>query len=59
MLTACHFACTSPLSAMEVKHLESLGTGPSGDANEDREVPLTMHARTHTKQHLSVNKRVE
>lgn len=42
---------------MEVKHLESLGTGPSGDANEDREVPLTMHAHTHTKQHLSVNKR--
>lgn len=24
----------SPLSAAEVKHLESLGTGPTGDANE-------------------------
>ena len=46
--------CTS---VMAVKHLETLGTGTSGDANEDREVPLTMHAHTHIKQHLSVNKR--
>lgn len=45
---------TGPLSAPEVKHLQSLGTRPSGDANEDREAPLTMHVHT---QHLSVNKR--
>lgn len=38
----------SPLPAMEVKHLESLGTSPSGDANEDRELPLTMRAHKHT-----------
>lgn len=47
----------SSLSAMEVKHFESLGNGPTEDANEDREVPLTMQAHTHIKQHLSVNKR--
>lgn len=46
---------TGPLSAPEVKHLQSLGTRPSGDANEDREAPLTMHVHT---QHLCQQERV-
>lgn len=44
---------------MEVKHLESLGTGTPGDANEDREVPLTVHAHTltHTLNSISLSTR--
>lgn len=47
----------SPLSAMEVKHLKSLGTSLSEDANEDGEVPLTMRAHTRALHRISLSTR--